>query len=233
MNALAERVDQIVALSAEDRRSQLNWKARLALKKHGWGACHSLNSVLSSLDAIEDPALLQSSLRAVRALVVCLQHADLLAEKVVCSVMLALRGLEPSQLVAVTGKTGLVGDSLVCCCRMLAGTPEPKAVGRLLTEAGLLLPHLLSSASISDAIVALRHEDFTKPVLDFLYGWMVERGVEGRAFEIFALALQRSGLPSSQDVSVEQNFASRALVQYKKEQRISLNLQEEDGPDEL
>ena len=75
---------------------------------------------------------------------------------------------------------------------------------------------MLSSASILDANIVLKRDDFSRSTLDFLYGWMVENDVEGRAFEIFAFALQRPGLLS--DVSLEQNFASRALQQYKKYQ---------------
>lgn len=79
----------------------------------------------------------------------------------------------------------------------------------------------------------MKRDDFSKPTLSFLYGWMVENNVDGRAFEIFALALQRPGLMS--DVSLEQSFASRSLQQYKKDQYLSLtdNSDRDDGADEL
>jgi hypothetical protein len=107
-----------------------------------------------------------------------------------------------------------------------------------LKERQLLLLHLLISASILDAYVVLKRDDFSKPTLDFLYGWMVENDVDGRAFEIFALALQRPGLISSSDVSLEQNFESRALQQYKKDQSLTLTVTNDssdvdDGADEL
>jgi hypothetical protein len=103
-----------------------------------------------------------------------------------------------------------------------------------LKERQLLLLHLLISASILDAYVVLTRDDFSKPTLDFLYGWMVENDVDGRAFEIFALALQRPGLILS-DVSLEQNFASRALQQYKKVQSstVTNDYDVADGADEL
>jgi hypothetical protein len=104
----------------------------------------------------------------------------------------------------------------------------------VLKERQLLLLHLLISDSILDAYVVLKRDDFSKPTLDFLYGWMVENDVDGRAFEIFALALQRPGLISS-DVSLEQNFASRALQQYKKDQSLTVtnDYDVDDGADEL
>jgi hypothetical protein len=88
-------------------------------------------------------------------------------------------------------------------------------------ETEMLLSHLLLSASILDAWNFLKKEEISKSTLDFLYEWMVERDdLDARAFEIFALAFQRSGL-SLDYVSLEQNFASRALQQYKKIQVLS------------
>jgi hypothetical protein len=88
-------------------------------------------------------------------------------------------------------------------------------------ETEMLLSHLLLSASILDAWNVLVKEDISKSTLDFLYEWMVERDdLDARAFEIFALAFQRSGL-SLDHVSLEQKFASRALQQYKKIQGLT------------
>jgi hypothetical protein len=85
----------------------------------------------------------------------------------------------------------------------------------------MLLSHLLLSASILDAWNVLKKEDISKSTIDFLYEWMVERDdLDARAFEIFALAFQRSGL-SLDYVLLEQNFASRALQQYKKIQGLT------------
>lgn len=85
----------------------------------------------------------------------------------------------------------------------------------------MLLSHLLLSASIVDAWNVLKKEDISRSTLDFLYEWMVERDdLDARAFEIFALAFQRSGL-SLDFISLEQKFASRALQQYKKIQVLT------------
>jgi hypothetical protein len=88
-------------------------------------------------------------------------------------------------------------------------------------ETEMLLSHLLLSASIVDAWNVLKKEDISRSTLDFLYEWMVERDdLDARAFEIFALAFQRSGL-SLDFISLEQKFASRALQQYKKIQVLT------------
>jgi hypothetical protein len=103
---------------------------------------------------------------------------------------------------------------------------------KVLKESQLLLRHLLAAASISDAFVVLKRDDFSQPVFEFLYTWMVENEVDGRAFEIFALALLRPGLHWS-DVSLEQSFASRALQLYKKDQIIEVSNDADDDADEL
>jgi hypothetical protein len=64
-----------------------------------------------------------------------------------------------------------------------------------------------------DASMILKSEEISKAILEYLYEWMVERCMDGRTFEVFALALQRPGLRV--DVSLEQRFASRAVQQYK------------------
>jgi hypothetical protein len=91
------------------------------------------------------------------------------------------------------------------------------------------LRKILPASSILDASVALKITDWSQSILSFLYTWMVDKDLEGSAFEIFALALQRRGLMSS-NVSLEQSFASRSLQQYKKNQLLSPDdLEHDDG----
>lgn len=235
LDGLTERVARAVALASKEKQSSMSWKERSTAKKHGWGACHSLGRVLGSITVLSESSIEQSLFRGVEQLIQCLKQAPLLSEKVILAAMAALRALKPLQLVGVTGKSGLVGDALVCCCLLLF-TEEQN--NRFAEEGSLLLSHLLSCASISDVTGVLKQEDFSKSILESLYRWMVEHQMEGRTFEIFALGLQRPGLSvaASDNVSLEQRFASRALWQYKKEQSLTLNSddqEEDDGGDEL
>jgi hypothetical protein len=234
LDGLSERVARALALASREQQSNMSWKERSAAKKHGWGACHSLGRILDSITELSQSSLEQALFRAVEQLVQCLNQATLLSEKVVLAAMAALRALKPLQLVGVTGKSGLIGDCLAYCCLLLFS--KDCTITRFVEERSLLLSHLLSCASISDVTAVLKQEQISKSMLESLYRWMVDHEMEGRAFEIFALGLQRPGLAASPDVSLEQRFASRALWQYKKEQSISLNSDEEDdidGGDEL
>lgn len=154
--------------------------------------------------------------------------------------MTALRALTPSQLTAVVGKGSLIGDGLAACILLLCAHSQDDGVGnsKLTNEANVLFSYLLESASINDVVVAMKKEDFTKAVMNFVYTWMVEHDVDGRAFEIFAMAFQRPGLALSDHVSMAQNFASRAMLQHKKELSLLYTSNNEgtgdiDGLDEL
>ena len=73
----------------------------------------------------------------------------------------------------------------------------------------LLCEHLIDSASISDVTIAVSCEEIADSWLDNLHDWMVAKDCSARAFDAFALALQKPGL--SVPVSVERKFANRAL----------------------
>ena len=100
------------------------------------------------------------------------------------------------------------------------------------------LNHVLNLASPVDATYVLVDDRITSRSLSNLYSWMVERPQLDRlsylAFEIFALALQRSRRWSA-SVELEQQFSSRALQKYKQERKDkSILLQEiKDEADEL
>lgn len=210
----------------------MSWKERSAAKKHGWGACHALGRILGCIFEWQEGSHLQyAALRALSYLIRCLQYDTVPSQKVIIAAMAALRSVKPLHLVNVAGKSGLVGQAMVSCCGVLfeaRGFNNPK----LAEEASRLLVHLLSCASIADVVIVLKHEETSKVMLESLYGWMVEQGLEGRAFEIFAVGMQRAGL--IHNVFLEQRFASRAMMQYKKEQSISLNIDGlDDGADEL
>jgi hypothetical protein len=83
------------------------------------------------------------------------------------------------------------------------------------------LRHLLDSASITDASKVLNDEQITTQTIGMLYSWMVEQPLHARAFEIFAIALQRPG-KWSKNVSFEQQFASRALQKYKQARNLNV-----------
>lgn len=229
IEGLSLRVTRTLAMTSRERQTTMSWKERSAAKKHGWGASFSMGRVLTSIKTFDDSNLERAVLYAVEQLVLCIQDATLLPEKVVLAAISSLCALQPWQVIHFTCKSGLVGNALANCCHLVfADESRP----RLREEGSRLLSLLLPCASISDATSVLKHLEVSPSLLESLYHWMVEKEMDGRAFEIFALGLQRPVLATVYDVSLEQRFASRSFLQYKKEQSMSLN-SDSDGGDEL
>lgn len=250
IEAVTSKLSRTLALGSEAERSIMSWKQRSAAKKHGWGACNALGCIFASMgpeetgDEVWDSRpLLDATVQSLGELVRCIDHISVLPEKVVVSAMIAIRSI-PSELlfsmVAEESKRSgfSSGSGIVTllqeCVFIVYQNPAPatsrnhESSSKLVVASSDLLQYLLPVASISDMVLLLKSEDMTRPVLDFLYSWMVEKEVPGRAFEIVALALQRPGLGVTSDVALEQNFASRALLQYKKETVIDFTPAEDD-----
>jgi hypothetical protein len=232
LNALSFCIARTVAVAYHEDRAAMTWKERSSAKKHGWGACHSLGRIFHAV-AHDDPAMNDALRRGVEQLSQCILRANALSEKVVLASMAALRELKPTWLDHIVGKSWMLGDALAgVCILVFREHSNPKFV----QQGDLLLSYLLPGASITDAAAVLRNEEVSRPILDSLYLWMVDHEMEGRAFDIFALALQRPGLAARNDVSLEQRFASRALMQYKKLVHV-VSLERDDdedrGDDEL
>jgi hypothetical protein len=225
VESLSGKLSKAVSLVSGEKRDNPTWRQRSAAKKHCWGACHSLACIFSGLISLDNEVLIASCFKGVQQLITCIELSPPLNEKIALASISALCELGKQQLAELTGKSGLLGDSLGTCIHRLYEheTQSLSAFSsKLFEETERYLFHLLSSASIMDASIVLKRDDCTQSSLSFLYGWMVEKDLAGSAFEIFALALQRRGFMSS-DVSLEQNFASRSLQQYKKSQILSSN----------
>jgi hypothetical protein len=245
---ISAALDVACGLNAKSN-SSLTWKQRSAAKKHGWGACHSLGLVLHAVpvEIVRTDRFLDSSCsNALKHLVLCCTHRGDLNEKVVIGAMAAIRNT-PGPVLAEAGReSGLVGDALASSIRLLCDNlmveigksfdlKEFKTLDDKLTKQNqLLVHHLLEHASINDASKVLKDDRISSRTLDTLYSWMVDQKedvLHGNSFAIFALALQRPGV-STENVALEQKFASRALQKYKNEQPKVGNGPQED-PDEL
>lgn len=215
-------------------KSSLTWKQRSAAKKHGWGACHSMGLIFQAINVEivqTEVGLASSCSNALKQLVLCCTNHDKLNEKVVLGAMAAI-GSVPRPVLAELGReTGLVGDALTSSVALLRDSlmseighslnlKESRSStrdDRLTKQNQQLLCHLLGSASINDAYRTLTDDGITSRAMNMLYTWMVSQqdALDGDAFVIFALALQRPGLSSSDDVTLEQKFTSRAVQRFK------------------
>ncbi len=212
-----------VALN-EEQKAAMTWKERSVAKKHGWGACHSLGLVFEGLwlSLFEDSnELATACLEAVRCLLRCPCHHDILNEKVVLAAMAAICHLPSRFLSNIESQEAVLGNALKTSILILeSGIKNERVATKVTTQNDPFLLHLLNSASIADATIALADDRITAQTLESLYSWMVEvprlEKLTARAFEVFALALQQPGRWSA-NVAFEQKFTSRALQKQKKE----------------
>lgn len=215
LKALLIQIDRTVAAASAKDQANLTWGERSAAKKHGWGSWYSLGRILHALTD-ETPILHDILRKSVVRLGQCVAAAQLISDKIVLASMAAMCELKPQCLVPAVGNSGLLGDCIAGICHLLF---DETTSGEVNKQGGYVLAHLLPCTSIADGVVFLRHEEMSSNTLESLYHWMVNQEIDGSAFEIFALALQRSTFGSGlYNVSLEQKFASRALLQYKKGQ---------------
>jgi hypothetical protein len=228
--SLADKLSNTLDVALdEDKKSALTWKQRSAAKKHGWGACHSLATVFQGFSGgavAQEGSVVTSCCEAFQRLILCQKHFRSLNEKVVVAAMTAISEL-PTEIIIQFGGKGCLGDaitnSLLILCERLGLewsntlSNQDGMSDKVVTQNQIVLLHLLRSATISDAFQVISDERVTAQELDVFYMWMVDQkegNVDAHAFEIFALALQRPG-QWSEDVTLEQRFASRALQKYK------------------
>lgn len=228
ISSLMEILNRTILLTTNGPNGlALTWKQRSTAKKHCWGACNSLGCIFRGLHSLENPLLVVACTEGVRRIIDCVEKYYTMNQKIASSAMSALCEVDSQILAELTGKSGILGETMASCLKRLHELRDSHQKAnltstRLVEEMEQYLCHILASASIMDASIVLKKDDEFESTLPFLYTWMVQKDLDGRAFEIFALALQRRGiLLSESDVSLEQSFASRSLQQYKKNDIIS------------
>ena len=173
---------------------------------------------------------------AVYYLIQCPKNHANLNEKVVVTSMAAICYL-PSDLLTLNDhqKMGYIGEALIASVLILQKSPATRincdfskanssrrtVSSRMSAQNQQFLCYLLDSASIADASKVLNDEQITTQTIGMLYSWMVEQPLHARAFEIFAIALQQPG-NNQENVSFEQQFASRALQKYKQVRDVNV-----------
>jgi hypothetical protein len=237
---LTLKLSNTLHVTLKEQTSTLTWKERSAAKKHGWGCCHSLGLVFEGLSAgifkEKCNVLVSACSEAIHYLIQCPKNHANLNEKVVVTSMAAICNL-PSDLLTLNDyqKMGYIGEALIASVLILQKSPAIRincdfskanntrrtVSSKMSAQNQQFLRHLLDSASITDASKVLNDEQITTQTIGMLYSWMVEQPLHARAFEIFAIALQRPG-KWSKNVSFEQQFASRALQKYKQARNLNV-----------
>lgn len=187
----------------------LTWKQRSAIKKHAWGAAHSLSTIfkigIGSLDEYRSGCA-----GAVASLLRCMCCAVDVHEKIALSAGMALRTLDSLSLRLLTRQSLWLSAATGACTVLLSkiGATPFLSTG-LVKEIELLLLHFLRSCTLSDASSIVTSVSRSKRYLNFLYEWMVSKNLPSEVFNTFLMAMSKHGVDI--DVRVERSFACRAV----------------------
>ncbi|KAG7363403.1 heat repeat-containing protein [Nitzschia inconspicua] len=226
LERLTEKLSRSLSASLDKESNVvLTWKQRSTAKKHGWGTCYSLGMILGAIshDCSDENSMIAGCAHAFQMLSLCLQHHACLNLKFVLAAMDAMCKISPTTMVLLSSNQRLIGAALCNSIELLSLSMDDKDINRcvdfrkLAQRNACLLRHLLRSSSNADARYVLLEEEISSREMNNLYKWMVEQTIEdvdARSYEIFALGL--SSLSRwSDDISLEQRFASRALQMCK------------------
>ncbi|KAG7342230.1 heat repeat-containing protein [Nitzschia inconspicua] len=227
LERLTEKLSHSLSASLnKEANVVLTWKQRSTAKKHGWGACYSLGMILAAIphDCSDDEnSIIVGCAHAFQTLSLCLQHHTCLNLKFVLAAMDAICKISPTAMVLLSSNQRIIGAALSNSIELLSLSMDDKDNNRsvdfrkLAQRNACLLRHLLRSSSNADARYVLLEERISSREMNNLYKWMVEQtndDVDARSYEIFALGLS-SISRWSDDISLEQRFASRALQMCK------------------
>jgi len=215
-NALAKKI-QIALLDATDLSNQRrSWRHRSHAKRHAWGACHALSSLLGC-NAARAKDNREGVKAALHQLIRCVELAHIINEKIAVSAMSTLQEIPHQTWTSNTGD--LVGQCLAACL-IQAGAITKASIGlkREVFEDGTrsMISNVMEWVNHQDILICLSHQDVSHSTINFMYSWMVENKIQSKRYEQFGIALQCSEFSS--DISLIQKFQSRAAFRERQEQ---------------
>ena len=215
-----------------DTLTQRSWRQRSYAKKHAWGACQALSSILRC-NVVNEDVIQKEVKSALQSMIKCIQNSQLINEKIAFGAVSTLL-VVPINVFECHSNFESIGGLLlaVCLSKMEASEILSSYRNELLT----LMEKLVRRMNQFDMMTCLSHEDISRSNVQFMYNWMVEKNMDASCFENVAEALQFSSFSS--DVDLIQKFTSRA--EKKKRDELASNgnpteqydLHKEDDEDE-
>jgi len=231
LDTLVVPVQKTISLARKEIKDNLSWKERSSIKKLGWGACHTLSLVLSTVQTSAhelDDCCVNSIHVCLQTLINCVYNVECVHEKVALVAMSALCSvdLSSSRLAPSFNHDRQLGLGVIIsqCLWWIQGGGSDADAGKMTvlspkvkSQMQQLLLHFLSCCSVQDSENVLSGTLGRDRQLRFLYDWLLKQKkgsnsvAAQRAFDTFALAMQkRPDLLSTIDINLEQQFANQA-----------------------
>jgi hypothetical protein len=223
---------ELAILDVTDTLNQRSWRQRSFGKRHAWGACQALSSVLCYKVANEESNH-EGVKAALLSLIKCVQYCRLVNEKIASGALSTLTSVPLEVYACHSGLESISGLCLAVCLINFESPEIDKSHKESISE---LMKHLMQTTDQFDIVTCLNYQDLSQSSVECMYGWMVGNGLNALHFENVVEALDLS--PYSSNVSLVQKFRSRAEKQRRDEITFSAHYdtteqEEDDDEDEL
>lgn len=194
-----------------DALNQRSWRQRSHAKRHAWGSCQALSSILCCKVA-EEETNRAGVKAAIHSLIKCIRNAQLMNEKIVYGALSTLVKIPREIYILFSDLSSLSGLCFaVCLIKLENDTAYKQPIYDL-------MKHLLNVMNYFDFVSCLNCEDLSENNVEYLYNWMVSNEVQAQHFESVAGAFEFTSFNSN--VSLFQKFRSRAEKKRRNENTI-------------
>ncbi|KAL7537769.1 hypothetical protein ACHAXR_008053 [Thalassiosira sp. AJA248-18] len=220
---------------------ELTWKQRNGAKKHAWGSCTTIGTLLSFSNML--PYMEDSHVEpALSSLFRCIQISNVISEKIVAAAIKALASLPATLWHHLSGKCDSIGCGLATCFGFLheVSFVDPymvwfcafqqsashyqffferkgKSMASYHHDVGSLVNLLLGSAKKKDFCTLFLIQEKIPFSVEYFYQWMVTHDIESGILEEIAAAVSSPEVQQILDVSVVQMFLSRTIQQNRRQ----------------
>ena len=229
---ISQELSSKIVLSVNDVVDALNqrsWRQRSHAKRHAWGSCQALSSVLCCKVAEEE--MNRAGVKAaIQSLIKCIRYAHLMNEKIVHGALSTLVKI-PREIYMLFSDIGSLSGLCFAVC--LIKLESDIAYKQPIYD---LMKHLLNVMNYFDFESCLNCDDLSENNVEYLYNWMVSNEVQAQHFESIAGAFEFTSFNSN--VSLFQKFQSRAEKKRRNENSVInsheyTSVQDDDDEDEL
>ena len=200
-----------------DQSNNRSWKQRSFAKKHAWGSCSSLSSLLGCSAALQEVS--HKGIRlALLQLIRCVEMMKDVNEKIAMTAISTLSCVPEETWRYYSKSESILGGCISACLVQI--TTDPILNTNMKTRIETLARKVLLLALVPDVLHCVSQQEISDKNLNILYDWMVIQSFQSKQFDVWGRAL----FQSDYDISLIQKFESRAVLEERKEQEKSQTL---------
>jgi len=211
LSKLSSKVELALCDAIGESSRDFSWKQRNSAKKHAWGACMSIGTLLSfsNMTKLIQYSVIETTLNQ---LFRCIQLHNIVHEKISASSAASLLKLPCSLWLHCSSNCGAIGRGLATCFGFINQRADKSSI---LSEIKSLTKVMLSAANSEDFCIMFLNQDDIPFDIEQMYQWLVSNDMDVYIFDKISLALEHKRVRSVLDVSVAQMFLTRTRHEHK------------------